>query len=91
LVGLVTAAAYVGWPWLLYPLALLSALGVVSLLTSVCTMLVVITAGKENSAETWRRVAIFLMAGLTVSIAMISAIDVLRYLFTRTLSGIPLP
>mgnify|MGYP001817402613 CR=1 FL=1 len=77
------------WSLLLYPLALLSALGVLALLTTVNSMLVLIIARRENVAETWRGAIIPLLAGLTVSLIQVGAIDLLRYTLTGTLSGIP--
>jgi hypothetical protein len=86
MVGLVLA----GWAFLLVPLALLSAAGVLILLTSVNSMLVLMIVRRENVADTWRAALIPLLAGLTVSLIQVGAIDVLRYTLTGTLSGIPL-
>lgn len=85
LVGLVLA----GWPWLLYPLALLSGLGVLALLTSVNSMLVVMLVRRDNVVETWRQAIIPLLAGFTASLIQIGVIDTVRYALTGTLSGIP--
>jgi uncharacterized membrane protein len=78
------------WAILLYPLAILSALGVLALLTSVNSMLVLMIVRRENAVDTWRTAVVPLLAGLTVSIIQVGAIDVLRYALTGTLSGIPL-
>jgi len=85
MVGLVLAQ----WSFLLYPLALLSALGVLALLTSVNSMLVLMIVRRENVVDTWREAVIPLLAGLTVSLIQVGAIDVVRYALTGTLSGIP--
>jgi hypothetical protein len=77
------------WSLLLYPLALLSALGVLALLTTVNSMLVLIVIRRENVANTWRGAVIPLLAGFTVSLVQVGAIDLLRYALTGTLSGIP--
>jgi uncharacterized membrane protein len=77
------------WSLLLYPLALLSALGVLALLTTVNSMLVLIVIRRENVADTWRGAVIPLLAGFTVSLIQVGAIDLLRYALTGTLSGIP--
>jgi uncharacterized membrane protein len=77
------------WSLLLYPLALLSALGVLALLTTVNSMLVLIIVRRENVAETWQGAIIPLLAGFTVSLIQVGAIDLLRYTLTGTLSGIP--
>jgi len=77
------------WSFLLYPLVLLSALGVLALLTSVTSMLVVMLVRRENVVETWREAAIPLLAGFTVALIQVGAIDLVRYALTGTLSGIP--
>ncbi|RLC97560.1 MAG: hypothetical protein DRI77_07010 [Chloroflexi bacterium] len=85
LVGLVLTR----WDFLLYPLALLSALGVLFLLTTVNSMLVLMLTRRENVVKTWREAAIPLLAGFTVALIQIGAIDVVRYALTGTLSGVP--
>lgn len=77
------------WPFLLYPLALLSALGVLVLLTTVNSMLVLMIVRRENVVDTWRAGLIPLLAGFTVSLIQIGAIDVVRYTLTGALAGIP--
>ncbi len=84
LVGLVLT----GWPFLLYPLALLSALSVLALLTSVNVVLVLIIVRRENMVDTWREAAIPLLAGFTVSLIQVIAIDAIRYALTGTLTGL---
>lgn len=78
------------WPWLLYPLALLSALGVMTLLTSVTSILILIVVRRENVVNRWRESLIPLLAGFLVSLILIVTIDVVRYTITHTLTGIPL-
>ncbi len=77
------------WPFLLYPLALLSALGVLTMLTSVTSMLVVMLVRRENMVETWREAIIPLLAGFTVALIQVGVIDWMRYALTGTLDGIP--
>jgi len=77
------------WSPLLYPLALLSALGVLTLLTSVNSMLVLMIVRRENLVDTWREAIIPLLAGFTVSLVQIGVIDAVRYALTGTLSGMP--
>ena len=77
------------WSFLLYPLALLSALGVLALLTTVNSMLVLIIVRRENVAETWREAVVPLLAGFIVSLVQVGVIDIVRYMLTGTLSGIP--
>ncbi len=77
------------WSFLLYPLALLSALGVLTLLTCVNSMLVLMIVRRENVVDTWRAGLVPLLAGFTASLIQIGAIDVARYVLTSTLGGIP--
>ena len=83
LVGLVLTR----WSFLLYPLALLSALGVLTLLTSVNSMLVVMIVRRENVVDTWREAIIPLLAGFTASLIQVGVIDIVRYVLTGTLGG----
>jgi uncharacterized membrane protein len=85
LVGLVLAPL----PWLLYPLALLSAVGVLTLLTSVNSMLVLMLVGRENEVGNWREATIPLLAGFAVSLIQVGVIDAVRFALTGTLAGIP--
>lgn len=76
-------------PLLLYPLALLSSLSVVTMLGLVMTVLVVMAIGRENQYDSWKEAIPPLMAGLALALLMISAIDLLRYAVTGTLEGFP--
>ncbi len=87
LVGLVLSE----WPFLLYPLALLSGVAVVALLTSVNAVLAVVLLGRENRATTWRQVVISVVLGLVISLIQVGLIDLIRYQLTGTLGGLPLP
>lgn len=77
------------WSFLLYPLALLSALGVLGLLTCINSMLVLMITRRENVAHAWRDSIIPLLAGFTVSLIQVGAIDAVRYALTGTWVGIP--
>ncbi len=86
LIGLVLTE----WDFLLYPLALLSAAGVLTLLTCINSMLVLMLIRRENMVNTWRGSIIPLLAGLALSIIQVGAIDLIRYILTGTLEGFPL-
>lgn len=77
-------------PLILYPLALVSALGVITLLTYVHTTLVLMITRRENLATTPRDLLIPAAAGLTVAFLQIGAIDLARYLLTGTWDGFAL-
>jgi hypothetical protein len=90
MVGLVLALVLIQWSWVIYPLALLGALGVLSLLTSVNTILVLIAVQRENVADNWREALISVLAGFAVSIIQIAAIGGMRYALTGTFLPLPL-
>jgi len=77
-------------PLILYPLALLSALGVVVLLTVVYSMISLILGGKENKATTWRELMVPLAIGLTLTFLQIGLFDLGRYWITGTWNGFTL-
>jgi len=79
----------VRWPPLLYPLVVLSAAGVLTLLTVTITMLVLMITRRENAADNWRQSVVPLLAGFTLSLILVTAIDLARYVATGTLTGIP--
>ncbi|MBN1955501.1 MAG: DUF2085 domain-containing protein [Anaerolineae bacterium] len=76
-----------GWPPLLYPLALASALGVLTMLTLVNTVIVLLLTGWENQYSNWREAIPALLLGMTVALLQVGVIDLLRYAFTGTLKG----
>lgn len=93
---LLTGAAAVGGlvlsdnPLVLYPLALVSAAGVLLVLSSVYTVLVLIVQGRENRAVSWRDVALPGLLGLALAVAQIGAFDFVRLALTGTWSGFTL-
>lgn len=78
-----------GWPALLYPLALASALGVLAMLTLTMTVLVVIIAGQENRYERWKDALTPLLVGLALALLLIGLVDFVRYTLTGTITGMP--
>lgn len=85
LVGVVLS----GQGFLLYPLALLSALAVLTLLTSVNSVLAVILLGQENTIEGWHETLKPISVGLLLSLIQVGVIDLIRYAVTGTLGPIP--
>jgi uncharacterized membrane protein len=75
--------------WLLYPVAMISTLGVLWMLTIVNTMILLIVFRQEGRAETWRDAVPALLGGLTVALIELTAMGVLRYALTGTM-GWPL-
>ncbi len=78
-------------PIILYPLALISSAGVVMLLTSTCSMIFMLATRSENRAQDWRGAFVPLAAGLTISLAVILFVDVIRYAATGTWGGFIIP
>ena len=77
-------------PLILYPIAFLSVLGVVALLSIVFTIVWVIIMRQENAFERLKQLWLPATAGLTLTFLMISVIDLLRLQLTGTWGGFPL-
>jgi uncharacterized membrane protein len=77
-------------PVILYPVAFLSVLGVLALLTTVFSIVWVMIMRQENAFETLKELWMPITAGLTLAFLMISVIDLLRLQLTGTWGGFPL-
>jgi uncharacterized membrane protein len=66
-------------PFLLYPMAILSAFGVLLMLTLVNSMLVLVVMHQEAAAVTWRDAVLPLTLGLTIALIEIGVIDFVRF------------
>jgi uncharacterized membrane protein len=77
-------------PIVLYPLAIISALGVWFLLTMVYSMVWVMIMGQDNQFAKLRQLWLPLLAGLTIAMIQTAAIDALRFWFTGTWGAFPL-
>jgi len=71
--------------WLLYPVAIVSTLGVLTMLTLVNTMIVLLLLRREGRAETWRDAVPALLGGLVITLLELTAMGVLRYQITGTM------
>jgi uncharacterized membrane protein len=76
-------------PIVLYPLALISAAGVIILLTMIYSMVVVMILGIENHFERISQFLYPLIAGFLVALLQIAALDYFRHLLTGTWGGFP--
>jgi len=74
-------------PLILYPLALISAIGVIVLLTLVYTMMGLVIFKAENRYNRSIELVVPMLAGLTVAFVQIGLLDLLRYAFTGTWEG----
>lgn len=74
----------------LYVIAFSSVLGVLALLTMVFGMLWIIIMRQENAFESHRQLWLPALAGLTLALLLISALDLVRLRLTGTWGGFPL-
>ncbi|MCJ7695009.1 MAG: DUF2085 domain-containing protein [Anaerolineaceae bacterium] len=73
--------------WYLYPTAVISALGVVALLTMIYTMVVIMITKRENTYSNFKELVFPLLVGATLAILQIGLFDLARYLWTGTWAG----
>ncbi len=72
--------------FLLYPLAILSVLGVLIMLTLINTMIVLIIIRRESMATTWHEALIPLLLGLVATSFEIGIMDLMRILLTQRMN-----
>lgn len=77
-------------PVFLWVFGFLSTIGVVLILTMIGTVLFLSITRFDRNAIAWRHLMIPLMAGLTIAVIEIGAIDIVRYALTGTWNGFPL-
>jgi len=77
-------------PMFLYPLAIISSLGVIAILTMVYCMVWLMVLKRENSCGKISDLSLPLLAGFALAIVQIGVLDAVRYYFTATWSGFPL-
>lgn len=77
-------------PVVLYPIAILSVLGVLGLLIIVFSMVWLLVMRQENMFSSLRELWLPFLAGTTLAFLMITAIDLLRFRLTGTWGGFPL-
>jgi len=77
-------------PMVLYPVALLSVLGVLALLIIVFSMVWILVMRQENEFSSLKQMWMPFLAGVTIAFLMITAIDLLRFQLTGTWAGFPL-
>ena len=77
-------------PIVLYPIAYISVLGVLSLLIIVFSMVWVLMMRLENAFDSMTQMWMPFLAGTTLALLMITIIDLLRFKLTGTWGGFPL-
>jgi hypothetical protein len=87
---LVDVAVLTDHPAVLYPIAILSVLGVLALLVMVFTMVWILIMRQENAFTSLKQMWMSFLAGTTLAFLMISIIDLLRLSLTGTWGGFPL-
>ena len=75
--------------YLLYPLAILSSLGVLMMLTLINSMIATVVLGREGQARTWSQALVPLTVGTALAILQVTAMVLLRAYLTTTL-GLPI-
>ncbi len=78
------------WPVVLYPMAFISAGGVLLILSMVYSLLWLMVMREENTFERLRDYGFPMLAGLTVALIQITAIDLFRLWLTHTWGAFPL-
>lgn len=86
--GVIAVLIVLELPILLYPLAILSTLGVLIMLGSINTMIVLALTRREGTALGWRQVVLPATIGLAMAFLIIGGMDTVRTMLTRTL-GLP--
>lgn len=74
-------------PAILYPLALISAAGVLVLLTIVYTMVWLMVLHRENCYQNLKELGLALVAGFGVALLQIALLDIVRYALTGSWEG----
>lgn len=77
-------------PIVLYPIAFISVLGVLSLLVMVFSMVWTLMMRLENAFDSLHQMWMPILAGTTLALLMITVIDLLRLKLTGTWGGFPL-
>ena len=90
IVVLVDFAILTQSPIFLYPIAILSVLGVLALLIIVFGMVWLLVMRQENMFTSLKELWLPFLAGATLAFLMITAIDLLRFKLTGTWGGFPL-
>ena len=86
---LIDFAALTENPFILYPVALVSTLGVLALLTMVFSIVWTMLMRQENAFDNIRQLWLPALAGLTLAFLLILSIDLFRFNLTHTWSGFP--
>lgn len=78
-------------PLVLYPLAVISTLGVLSTLTLVYGLVWAMITRQENTFYRWSQMWLVLLLGFTTALLQIGVIDFFRFALTGSWNALPLP
>jgi uncharacterized membrane protein len=87
---LIIAGMLSGAAVILYPLAILSVVSVVVILTLIYTVILLMLFKQENRYNHFNELVPVLLGGLLLTFVQIGFFDLVRYLLTKTWSGLPL-
>ncbi len=76
-------------PWLLYPVSLYSALGVLTMFVTLGAMIFVMLLGRDRAFTGWRAAWLPLVWGLVFALAVIGVMSTLRFIALGTINGVP--
>ncbi len=76
-------------PWLLYPVAIYSALGVLTMFTLLGAMIFVMALGYDGRFAGWKEAVVPLLWGVVFAMVLVGGIDWLRFMMSGTLDGMP--
>jgi hypothetical protein len=76
-------------PIMLYVLAIISTAGLLTVVTALNTVMVLILSRRESLATTWRQATLPLLIGVALALTELSAISLLRFNLTGTMTGFP--
>jgi uncharacterized membrane protein len=76
-------------PWMLYPLAIYSALGVLAMFVLLGAMVWVMALGLDQTYTRWRQIWLPLLWGIVFAGLIIGGMDSLRFFLTGTIDGVP--
>jgi len=85
--GVLNALILLEIRWILFPLALLGAGGVLTLLVTIYSMVVVMAFKRDNTYERFNQLLQPLLGGYIIAMLQIGLIDLARYLLTGTWGG----
>ncbi len=84
--GVVVTVAFLEIPWLFYPIAIITTLGILAMLTIVNTMIVLILLRRESMGERWRDLVVPALIGLGLVIVELGLMNFFRTTLVQALS-----